>query len=67
MSKNLLTLRQLEEITQLPDSRLCDLARQGILPVVRFGRQIQIDPDAFEEFKRSGGKSLPGGWRRDAL
>jgi hypothetical protein len=67
MSKKLLTLRDLEETTQLSYARLTDLARQGILPTVRFGRQIRVDPDAFEEFVRSGGKGLPGGWRREQL
>jgi len=65
MCKKLLTLRDLEQTTQLSYARLAELARQGILPVVRFGRQIRVDPDAFESFVRAGGKPLPGGWRRD--
>lgn len=41
-----------------------DLAKQGILPVVRVGRRVRICPDQLSEFIKAGGKALPGGWRR---
>ncbi len=33
-------------------------------PSVRLGRRVFIDVGRWEEFKRSGGRSLAGGWRR---
>ena len=43
------------------------LIRQGILPVVKVGRQYRIDPEAFREWIRAGGKSFAGGWRKEAV
>jgi len=45
--------------------RVHELARQGLLPAVRLGRQVRFDPDAIDEFITSGGKALDGGWRRE--
>jgi len=45
------------------------LIRQGVFPpgvVVRLGRQVFVDTTQLDEFIRSGGKALPGGWRRKA-
>ena len=47
-------------------ARAAELARQELIPVVRLGRQIKVSPSALEEFILSGGKALPGGWRREA-
>jgi len=33
---------------------------------VRIGRRVFIDLLRWEEFKRTGGRALPGGWRREA-
>lgn len=35
-------------------------------PVVRVGRRLFVDVGGWEEFKRNGGQSLPGGWRKEA-
>ena len=43
------------------------MAREGILPpgvVVRLGRQIRLNEAKLEDWIASGGKCLPGGWRR---
>lgn len=53
----------------ITEQRAYQLAREGILPdgvIVRLGRQIRIDPDKLEEFIKSGGQALPGGWRKEA-
>jgi hypothetical protein len=42
------------------------MIRRGILPGVRLGRQVRIDPEALAAFIETGGKALPGGWRREA-
>jgi hypothetical protein len=44
------------------------MVRAGILPsgvVVRLGRLIRVDPSRLEDFIASGGKTLPGGWRKE--
>lgn len=46
-------------------ARVYELIREGILPAVRCGRQVRINPDALETFINNGGKSLPGGWRKE--
>jgi excisionase family DNA binding protein len=64
--KKLLNLQQLAEILGVTYARACELAREGVLPVVRLGRQVRVDPDALASFIADGGKALPGGWRRTA-
>lgn len=63
--KPLLTMEQAAKILNVTYYRMADLVRQNVVPAVRLGRQVRIDPDAFDEFIRGGGKSLPGGWRRE--
>lgn len=41
-------------------------AREGIIPSVRLGRKVKFSEEAINEFIRSGGKALPGGWKREA-
>jgi Helix-turn-helix domain len=48
--------------------RFYDLVRNGIFPpgvVVRLGRHIHINPGRLDQFIESGGKALPGGWRKE--
>jgi putative molybdopterin biosynthesis protein len=45
--------------------RCYELAREGLIPTVRLGRQLRVDPQALDEWIRRGGKALPGGWRKD--
>ena len=65
-SQSLMSLRDAARRLGVGYPRACELAREGILPVVRLGRTIRVDPAALDEFIRSGGKPLPGGWRREA-
>ncbi len=62
--KTLLTLAQTALALNVSYARAAELARLGVLPVVRLGRQIRVDPTAIDELIKSGGKALPGGWRR---
>jgi hypothetical protein len=53
--------------TGFKPKRVYDMVASGILPpgvVIKFGRQLRIDPQAFREWARAGGSALPGGWRR---
>ena len=64
MNSQLLTLEQTARVLTVTYSRAAELARQGVIPVVRIGRQIRVNPDDLNQFIANGGKALPGGWRR---
>jgi len=61
----LLRVPHVARILDVPQSRVYDLVRRGILPGVRLGRQVRISEEALQQFIASGGRSLPGGWRRE--
>jgi excisionase family DNA binding protein len=61
----LLRIPEVAETLSISPQRAYDLARSGVLPVVRLGRQLRVDPSALAEWVGQGGKALPGGWRRD--
>jgi excisionase family DNA binding protein len=65
MTKQLLTLEEIARILKVKYPRAAELARDGIIPVVRLGRQVRVDPDQLTEFISGGGRALPGGWRRE--
>lgn len=46
-------------------ARVYEMARQGVLPSVRLGRQIRFDPDRIKAWIDSGGQALSDGWRHD--
>ena len=48
------------------EARLYELARLGLIPCVRLGRQVRFDPAVVEAWVEGGGQALPGGWRREA-
>jgi excisionase family DNA binding protein len=60
----LLTLEQTARVLHVTYARAAELAREGIIPVVRLGRQVRVDPDELRNFIANGGKAWPGGWRR---
>ena len=66
MSYVLLTLREVAEVLRVPVPRAYGLARAGVIPTVRLGRQIRVDSGQLDAFVQNGGKGLPGGWRKDA-
>jgi excisionase family DNA binding protein len=45
--------------------RAYQLARESLIPTVRLGRQIKVDPDELEAFIKNGGQALPGGWKKE--
>jgi excisionase family DNA binding protein len=51
---------------QVSYARSTELARMGLLPVVRLGRQIRVNPDELQKWIEAGGQKLPGNWRRSA-
>lgn len=64
--RRLLTAAEAAEILAVTPARVYELVRQDVLPHVRLGRQVRIDPDRLEEWIAAGGQALPGGWRRAA-
>jgi excisionase family DNA binding protein len=65
MDTRLLTLEDLARTLNVSYARAAQLAREGVLPTIRLGRQIRVHPDQLNEFLARGGRALPGGWRRE--
>ncbi len=65
MRNTLLNLRQVAEILSVSYERITSMARQNLLPIVRMGRQVRVDPEALEVYIAGGGKALAGGWRKE--
>jgi len=68
-----MTLLQAAEVAErlgVDVSRVYALTREGILPVgevvVHLGRQKRYREDGLDAWIKSGGQTLPGGWKRDA-
>jgi putative molybdopterin biosynthesis protein len=61
----LITASEVARLTGVSTARIYDLARQGILPSVRLGRQLRFSESALHRWITNGGCALPGGWRRD--
>lgn len=59
----LLTANDVANRLNISEARAYELARHGIIPCVRLGRQVRFDPIKLEDWIESGGQSLPGGWR----
>ena len=69
MNRNGLKLMAVGEVADILGvrvHRVYELARQGIIPAVKIGRQVRFSPKRIREFIENGGQGLPGGWRREA-
>lgn len=62
----LLRVPHVARILDVSEDRVYELAREGVLPAVRLGRQIRFDEDKLRAWIDQGGCALPGGWRREA-
>ncbi len=64
----LLKVEEVAEMLDCSEYRVYTLAREGIIPSVRLGRQLRFSADALNEFIATGGKGFdgPGGWRKEA-
>lgn len=62
----LVTANELAGLLGVSPARIYELAREGVLPVVRLGRTIRFSRRAVEMFIQGGGKSWPNGWRKSA-
>ncbi len=61
----LLCIPEVAKILSITPERAYELARLDILPVVRIGRQVRVDPNVLADWVKKGGKALSAGWRRD--
>lgn len=66
MDKRLLRISEVARVLDLKEDRVYALAREGIIPVIRIGRQLRVDPDKLQEWIDNGGQAYPGGWRKEA-
>lgn len=64
-NRNLITAKDVAAVLNVSESRAYELARLGILPSIRLGRQVRFDPLAIESWVAAGGRALAGGWRRE--
>ena len=57
-SITLLKVSEAARILDVSEARAYELLRTGLLPCVRIGRQIRLNPDRLREFIESGGQGL---------
>jgi len=63
----LMTVHEVAELLRLRPARAYELARLGLIPTVRIGRQIRVSSAALMDFINTGGRALDGGWRREPV
>lgn len=56
--RQLLTMPQVAEILGVREQKVYIMARQGMFPVVRLGRQLRTDPDKLQEWIDRGGQTI---------
>lgn len=59
----LLTAKQTAELLQVTLPRVYELARTGLIPSVRMGRQIRFNEEALRVWAANGGSLQPGAER----
>jgi len=58
--RRLLNISEVAKFLNVKKHRAYQLAREGVIPVVRLGRQVRVDPVILDEFVRNGGEPLEG-------
>jgi len=62
--KRLYRVPEVARILDTTEQRIYEMAREGVLPVVKLGRQVRVDRIALEKFIENGGQAYPGGWKK---
>ena len=62
----LLTMKDVAQRLGISLQRTYEMGRLGLLPVVRLGRQIRVEEGRLASWVESGGRGLPGGWKRNS-
>jgi putative molybdopterin biosynthesis protein len=60
----MLTMQEVAERLGVSLQRAYEMGRTGLLPTVRMGRQIRVEEGRLMSWIESGGRALPGGWKR---
>lgn len=60
----LLTIDEVAGILNVKVARAYELARTGLLPTVRLGRQVRVEERRLIAWIEAGGAALPGGWKK---
>jgi excisionase family DNA binding protein len=60
----MLTMQEVAERLGVSLQRAYEMGRTGLLPIVRMGRQIRVEEGRLTSWIESGGRALPGGWKR---
>lgn len=58
-------MREVAERLGVSLQRAYEMGRCGLLPVVRLGRQMRVEEGRLISWINSGGRALPGGWKRN--
>lgn len=66
MAEKLMNSNEVAKILFVSTERVYALAREGILPACRLGRQLRFSPSKIQAFIDAGGQAFPGGWKRRA-
>jgi excisionase family DNA binding protein len=61
---DMLTVQEVAERLGVSLQRAYEMGRCGLLPIVRMGRQIRVEEARLMSWIESGGRGLPGGWKR---
>ena len=59
LTRRLIEIEEVAEWLAVSKQRAYELARREIIPVVRIGRQVRVDPERLEEWIREGGSARP--------
>lgn len=60
----MLTMQEVANRLGVSLQRAYEMGRCGLLPIVRMGRQIRVEEARLMSWIESGGRALPGGWKR---
>jgi excisionase family DNA binding protein len=63
-SIHLLTMQEVADCLDVSLQRAYEMGCCGLLPAVRMGRQIRVEEAGLMSWIESGGRALPGGWKR---
>lgn len=55
--KKLATIPEIADLLGVSTQRAYEMARRGLIPAVRMGRQVRVDMESLNEWIRNGGSS----------
>ena len=61
----LLLAEEVAALLRVPQCRVYELIRRGVIPGVHVGRQVRVPEEGLRRWIEEGGQALPRGWRRE--